>query len=346
MSFSRSAKRWLLYIVYLVVVTLLLLEVGVRLLRPAPLFEAITVTSSGENEYVLSPNPELIYEPMPGRGEFNSDGYRGPIFPVSRTPGKSRIMFIGDSVVEGLGVEPAQRFTQLLGDKLGAGVEVINLAVRGYNLIQEIAYLKQKGLQYHPDQVVFGITFNDLTIQSGEITSIEGRLREVRGSRFYNRYYNLKNTLELKLFHLHSYRYLRYFLDHLTDNTAKEDTLWQVINYVMEPDELRGKLDELQSLAQQNGFELSFVLLPIGETAPKDQIERVREQLIRAGVSFLDLHAAVTSRNDPEYLRTFFLPDDPCHFSADGHQRIAQMLLEGRGENTADGFLRTSQAAK
>lgn len=98
---------------------------------PAPLFRKINVTTLGR-EYMLSPNKTLIYEPKPGGGEFNKYGYRGKEFAYERNK-KKRIVFIGDSVVEGIGVKPHERFTELLNNKLGNGFEVINLGVSGYS---------------------------------------------------------------------------------------------------------------------------------------------------------------------------------------------------------------------
>lgn len=196
---------------WVVVATLAGLEVVLRLWGTAPLFERITITSD-RADYQLSPDPRLIYEPRPGAGEFNAQGYRGELIPLARTPGIERFVFMGDSVAEGLGVGHAERFTSRLSAALGADVEIVNLAVRGYNLRQEAAYFAARGLAYRPDHVVFCVSFNDLHSESGELAALARHVEGSRRGAFYRDYYAARRGLDGLLMRSHAYRSARFLL--------------------------------------------------------------------------------------------------------------------------------------
>jgi hypothetical protein len=71
--------------------------------------------------------------------------------------GVRRILFLGDSMVFGAGVEAPQRCTELLETALAPGVEVVNAGVSGWGTDQEYLYLTHEGFGLHPDIVVLGV---------------------------------------------------------------------------------------------------------------------------------------------------------------------------------------------
>jgi lysophospholipase L1-like esterase len=85
----------------------------------------------------------------------NAEGFRGPQCPVARCS-KKRLMFLGDSLTFGWGVEEQDTFTDLLESKLNAiaPTEIINTASGNYNVEMETHLFLEKGLKYHPDKVV------------------------------------------------------------------------------------------------------------------------------------------------------------------------------------------------
>ncbi len=92
----------------------------------------------------------------------NSDGFRGPECPVARST-KKRLMFLGDSMTLGWGVEEQDTFTDLLESKLSkiAPTEIINAGIGNYTTEQETYLSLDKGLKYHPDKVVVFFGIND-----------------------------------------------------------------------------------------------------------------------------------------------------------------------------------------
>src|ERR1043166_9729043 len=63
----------------------------------------------------------------------NRYGFREKEFATPTPKEIQRIMVIGDSLTEGPGLMAEERFTALLQKKLGAGYEVLNFGVGGYD---------------------------------------------------------------------------------------------------------------------------------------------------------------------------------------------------------------------
>jgi lysophospholipase L1-like esterase len=111
-----------------------------------------------------SQNPRLFYELTPGKLEVNAAGYRGPEYPKAKPRGVKRIVGIGDSGAFGLGVDEQDTFLRRLERtycEAGEDVEVINLAVSGYNSEQELEVLRTRAFDFEPDLIVLAYDHND-----------------------------------------------------------------------------------------------------------------------------------------------------------------------------------------
>jgi hypothetical protein len=81
--------------------------------------------------------------------------------------GAIRIVGIGDSITFGWGVNERETFLTYLRGRFrrehpdGPPLEIINLAVPGYNAYQEVEAFIAKGLAYHPNLVVVFLCGND-----------------------------------------------------------------------------------------------------------------------------------------------------------------------------------------
>ncbi len=90
--------------------------------------------------------------------KINSVGLRDREIQIAKTPGRKRILFLGDSVVFGTGVDSNWRMSEFLGRALGDRCEVVNAGVPGWGPDQELMYLESEGAQLQPDLVVVVLT--------------------------------------------------------------------------------------------------------------------------------------------------------------------------------------------
>lgn len=77
-----------------------------------------------------------------------------------------RVLFLGDSYVQGHGLETDQSFVNILEDKLNTDnivkkIEVINAGVFGYSPLVEYLFLKEIGLNLEPDLVITDFNVSD-----------------------------------------------------------------------------------------------------------------------------------------------------------------------------------------
>lgn len=123
--------------------------------------------------YLATNIPDLPYRLRPGvtiplhdfTVRVNPLGLRGPDTTPQPAPGRRRLLFLGDSVVYGEGLEQQDTLPTLLETALNDGrrtpTEVLNAAAPGYNTEAELAFLRELGLSLAPDGVILGVSLND-----------------------------------------------------------------------------------------------------------------------------------------------------------------------------------------
>jgi len=94
------------------------------------------------------------------RVAHNAEGLRDRHYDYTRTPGRRRILVLGDSVVWCWGVEQTDCFTERLERALG-DTDVVNAGVPGYSTAQEMLFYEREGRRYRPDVVVLVVSPND-----------------------------------------------------------------------------------------------------------------------------------------------------------------------------------------
>lgn len=96
--------------------------------------------------------------------KINSKKLRDREFSYERSPGKDRILMLGDSLTFGWGVAQLDTTPKFLEDILNAKeqpTEVINTGVGNYNTAQQVTYFLNEGYKYKPDLVVLNYFVND-----------------------------------------------------------------------------------------------------------------------------------------------------------------------------------------
>lgn len=97
---------------------------------------------------------------------YNSSGFRDIEHELIKARDVQRIVVLGDSVSEGLGVPWPRTFAAMLQAELGDRFEVINIAARALNTPQEIHLLEQEGIKYKPDLILVNFVLNDCDFYS------------------------------------------------------------------------------------------------------------------------------------------------------------------------------------
>jgi lysophospholipase L1-like esterase len=93
---------------------------------------------------------------------YSAKGLRGPDRPYAKPPGKSRILILGDSMVDGYSVPLEARVSEVLEKQLAPKSDVVNLGVSAYSTDQELLMLETEGWKYQPDLVVLFLYYNDI----------------------------------------------------------------------------------------------------------------------------------------------------------------------------------------
>lgn len=98
---------------------------------------------------------------------INQAGFHSPELSETRTPGKARLLFLGDSFTGATEVTLAETFPQRAAAELSTParpVEAVNLGVSGFNTAQELLVWRTVGVAYQPDVVVLALfAGNDLS---------------------------------------------------------------------------------------------------------------------------------------------------------------------------------------
>ncbi len=96
--------------------------------------------------------------------ELNDAGFRDRDRTVAKPAGTTRTLCLGDSYTWGWGLDADVAYPRRLEDLLaarGLRAEVINTGVPGYNTVQCLLYLRERGFAYEPDVVVYQASVND-----------------------------------------------------------------------------------------------------------------------------------------------------------------------------------------
>jgi hypothetical protein len=142
----KKVRFLLLYGAFLALFLLLSLEVVLRLGYFEPTFSSKAATK-------VTLDRKLLFKVVPHSNvTINGHGYRDREFP-EKSGQRKRILFLGDSLVFGIGVQHFQTLPKALEDMLAPGAEVFNMGMYGYGPDR----LDEGGeIRYNPDNLVGG----------------------------------------------------------------------------------------------------------------------------------------------------------------------------------------------
>ena len=175
-------KQWLanlLLVLASLLLTGLAIEGGLRLSGYAPL----QAMAAGKHLVLRRSSDDAIgYELIPGSQgrafktdvRVNSLGFRSPEPMVLEDV--RRVVTIGDSITFGSELPEGAAYPDLLRVSLQSRdkrFDVQNLALSGYDTVQELAVLERHGLPLDPDLVIVGFCLNDIAVVSANLEYLE-----------------------------------------------------------------------------------------------------------------------------------------------------------------------------
>ena len=241
---------------------------------------------------------------------INSDGFRDKEYPVQKSD-KTRIIFLGDSLTFGWGVEQEDTFDNVMEQELNkvSPTEIINFGTGNYNTEQEVNLFLEKGLKYKPDKVVLFYFIND-----AEKTPEKSRLWFLAYSRLLSFYWSRVHGAINNMFQSQS------FYDYYAKLYRDDQVGW--IN-------TRKAFLQLKDVCIKNNTDLQVVLLPelhILKNYPfKKEHDLVSTFLKNNDISYLDLAPLFINYENPMEL---WVSMDDAHPNKPAHQMIAEYSLD------------------
>lgn len=180
---GKSFQQFLLKIAFVIIAVgmgISILEVGARLLEKKA-YGLAKCTSLDQNfHHVMIPKSVCRFKTDEWDTMYmiNSLGLRGNEVDIEKPINTFRIWVIGDSFVQGHGVDFEKSFASVLekklnDNKLENNVEIVTSGVYGYSPLVEYLYLKEKAIDFKPDLVL-------LTVNPTDFFEDRQRLAELR----------------------------------------------------------------------------------------------------------------------------------------------------------------------
>lgn len=270
---------------------------------------------------------------------------------IRNSKGKHRILFIGDSFVEGVGVDYEKTFTGLLDGKLGnRGIEILNAGVCTYS--PKLYYLK---VRYLINKV--GLKFNELYVFI-DISDIQddivyGRFRTdglARADNFlkkYSLFYEfLRNNVLSKrkiinLFSRNKENKKSYDRDMLWGNpkvSTKERGEWAYNEEVFEKwgqqglSSCEGNMDKLYRLCKDNNVKITIAVYPwpeqiLNRDLQSRQVTFWKEFSEKRDINFINYFPGfIDTVESQAVVDRYFIKGD-VHWNENGNRLIADTLL-------------------
>jgi hypothetical protein len=185
-------------------------------------------------------DPDFGFRPVFDNGQHTAFGTLANDYPLTKSNGKKRLLFIGDSVTR------RGHIVDALKDEYGSlKYEYWNAGVESFNTVQEVRYYKYFNRALRPDEVLLTFHLNDF-----ETTPVA--FREADGSLVVYAPNVPAQRINPWLFQ-HSYLYRSW----IGVTTARKTERGAIIKQV------RASLDELKRMVDADGARLTVLVLPI-----------------------------------------------------------------------------------
>lgn len=274
------------------------------------------------------------------RTTTNALGMRDPPFTEARRTAPVRVLFLGDSVTFGRGVEDGAPFPAQLearwSARLGGGVACFNAAVEGYDTVQELEALRERGPVIQPTAVVVGWYRNDVAVPSdavkervihGQFARDEEEYRDWKRRYVDNQASLLDRSALLRLARLWwKDRRTRAGLDERAEGLDEDHPSERGV------ERSKAALLAMRDWCRARGVPFALVLFPAREEVEANApvhgpVSRVFAAFAAEhGIPCVDLFEPWSAWCAANRGRTLYLPRDRCHPNAPGHAQVAAWL--------------------
>jgi hypothetical protein len=323
----KYLKR-LLFAIYLVVATCLLLEVSVRFwgYSAGQLYDPIYMPFSEEIPFVHKPN--LLNARARGLTVINTDslGLRSVIAGAQYAPkdnNEYRIAITGDSYTFGQGVKKTEEtfcyvLEEMLNKRRSSKVRVLNFGASAYSVKEMAATLRERMLKVNPNMVVMAIIPGDLNLLRIGVVDRWGYNSDRQTSKLIDKDSYIRFLLrKVHLSYLLQDIYFQFFTkDWKNQNGAIHKGLPDSYKYIL----------QFKENAEQHNLKYFIVILPI-LIEDKSTVTILSDLIIalkRDKVNFVNLETLSTEFTQDQFMASKF----DNHPSAVVHKRIAESLSE------------------
>lgn len=320
----KRLKRTILYGGYLLLVTFLMLEIGVRIwgYSERHIYDPIYTSFEPSEDIPYIHKSNLIQAQARGLAVINTDslGLRsktsGTVY-GTKQPHEYRIAIVGDSVTFGEGVPNTQdTFSQVLEDTLNQEqspltVKAFNFGASAYSVQQMAATLQHRMLDIQPDLAVMAIIPGDFNLSRTPIIDAAGYLVDQKISIL------LDSPVREVLRRIHLLYVLRELA--LPWFSSSQD-VGSLLARGEIPESYR-YIQRFKETAERHGFAYLILLLP--RMKEKDW-GSLPDRLAQDATTYLDLSGLGKEFTKEQYMASRFDP----HASPAVHRRIAESLAE------------------
>ena len=301
----------------------------------------------------FNPNAEVKWDiTEESRGyttiKINSKGLRDYEYSYEHPESTYRIINLGNSMAVGFEVDLEDSFPKVMEKMGGDDFEVVNLAVKAYDLEQEFVSLEEEGLLYNPDLVMItffvGSDFN--RAETGNIFSLKDR-QLVRNYNVYNpKFMELRNFL-YKYSSLYNALISLVKLPFSKEKDEGFDINKQIESYKGDTTKLYMLIKHFQEVLNEKDIEFLIVIMPVkqqiyedwfkemvdtyGEGKSYDEFDvdaptdELKVFLKENNINFIDLYPILKKESEQNILYLGF-DKDSRHLSKKAHKIIGESL--------------------
>jgi len=303
-------KKWLLYLIYIILILILCLatiEIYCRIKGISSLSQFKFTDFPSNNLFTTS--SFLPFEIAPNIPGFsNSLGMRDKERNIRKAKGIYRIIVLGDSVT--MYGHYTDYLEDLLNKDFNNKVEVWNCSIGGHGIKDYYYNLKYRCLKYHLDMVIIGFCLNDFILTPVMFKGRDGKLH------CYRPFQLLKGEFDNWLYcHSNAYRFV------LTKLEAKFSKNWD-----LDPETFgRLYLEKIKNLTQEHRIPLLTVIFPyfVYDSEETSYYKIMKKVIDELNIECIDLHQVFKRQERQKFITR---AADYIHPNDEAHKIVASVL--------------------